>query len=231
MTLTLILRDHKMNTVYINELGVKPWESTHPTNDAKFTTTTLLAHDFSSVWESWCSIMDQLSEKWPFKIEWTSTTDVDFNSKSEEFLFNKNIAKTLNAGDLCKKNEISNIYSTIKNLPASLRKIQNPVFEGSQDAILVAQEFETEIDELWLKMTIFEKLITPEKISIFLKSQTNVLLCRFYESETHAAAQIMYKTIHENETILEKTRDQCKKITTEDIHHFINRTKHYNSSL
>lgn len=143
----------------------------------------------------------------------------------------KNIAKTLNAGDLCKRNEISNIYSTIKNLPTSFRKIQNPVFEGSQDTILVAQEFETEIDELWLKMTIFEKLITPEKTSTFLESQTNVLLCKFYDSEAHAVAQIIYKTIHENETVLEKTRDQCKKITTDDIHHFINRTKHYNSSL
>jgi hypothetical protein len=64
------------------------------------------------------------------------------------------------------KNEISNIYSIINNPPTSFRKIQNSVFEESQNAILAAQEFETKINELWLNMTIFEKLITPEK-SVF----------------------------------------------------------------
>jgi len=214
-----------MKTVYINESGVRPWESIHPINDARFTTTTLVDYDFNSVWESWCSVMDHLSEEWPIKREWTSTTAVGFNSKAEEYLFKKYISNTLTTGDLCKKNENSNIYSTIKNRPSNPRKIQNLALEGSHNALLVIQKSETEIEELWFKMTVFENLITPEKIRVFLESHANILLCRFYDSETHAAAQFFYKTSHENEIILEKTRNLFNKINIEDIHLYINRTK------
>lgn len=214
-----------MKTMYINEAGVRPWESIHPTTDKRFTTTTLLAHDFNSVWKSWCDIMDLLSAEWPIKREWTSTTTADFNSKAEEYLFKKNTIKTLSIGDLLKKNEKTNIYSTIKNHPSHSKKIQNLVFEGSHDALLVIQKFETDIEELWLGMTVFENLITPEKISAFLESQTGTLLCRFYDSETHAAAQLTYQTTYENEIILGKIKNLFRKINIEDVHHYINGTK------
>ncbi|MDR9875068.1 hypothetical protein RJC98_07740 [Pseudomonas allii] len=214
-----------MTTMYINEAGVRPWESMHPTDDARFTTTTLLARNFSSVWNSWCDTMDLLSEEWPIKKEWTSTTTISFNSKAEEYLFKKNITATLGADDLFKKNEKTNIYSTIKNHSNSSRKIQNLVFEGSHNALLIVQKSETSVEELWIKMTIFEKLITPEKISTFLDSQANILLCRFYESETHATAQLMYKTTSENKAIIKNIRSLFKEISIKDIHHYINGTK------
>lgn len=215
-----------MKTVYINEPGIRPWESINPTNDARFTTTTLLDHNFNSAWDSWCDVMAPLSNKWPIKREWSATTNVDFNSKAEEYLFKKNTANTLNIGDLCKKNEKSNIYSTIKNRSSNPRKIQNLALEGSHEVILVIQETETEIEDLWCRMTIFEKRITPENISIFLESQPNMLLCRFYDSETHAAAQFIYKAHHENEIILKKIKSRFDEISIDDVHHYINGTLH-----
>ncbi|WP_232925783.1 hypothetical protein, partial [Pseudomonas rhodesiae] len=82
--------------------------------------------------------------------------------------------------DFFKKNENSNIYSTIKNLPNNPKKIDNQIFEGSHNVILIIQKKEIAIEDLWSEMTIFEKHITAEKISSFFESQTDILICRFY---------------------------------------------------
>lgn len=58
-----------MKTAYINQFGIRPWESIHPTGNVRFTTTTLINHNFNSVWESWCEIMGQLVG-WPIKRAW-----------------------------------------------------------------------------------------------------------------------------------------------------------------
>ena len=211
-----------MTTVYINEYGVRPWESAHTTNDPRFTTTTLLSHNFDSVWRSWCSVIEQLSEDWPIKREWHSALTAGFNSKTEEYLFKKNTIKTLQDHDFFKKNEKSKIYSTIKKLPNNPKKIDNQIFEGSHNVILIIQKIEIAIEDLWSKMTIFEKNITAEKISIFLESQTDILICRFYEAETHAAAQFIYHTNIENQKIIEASKIRFKKIGVEDVHFYIN---------
>lgn len=166
--------------------------------------------------------MEPLSEKWPIKKQWDSALTAEFNSKTEEYLFKKNTAKTLHNGDLYKKNEKSNIYSTIKNLPGNPKWIKNQTFEGSHDVILIAQKTESDIEELWSKMTIFENRITPEKISTFLDFQDDILLCRFYESETHAAAQFIYHTNTESENILETIKNRFNKTSIEDVHLYIN---------
>ncbi|MGA9705188.1 hypothetical protein [Pseudomonas sp.] len=212
-----------MKTVYINERGVRPWESLYPTNDSKFSTTTFLSHNFNCAWESWCNVMEQLSETWPFKREWRSTLTADFNSTSEEYLFKKHIARTLHEGDLCKKNDQSGIYSTIRNLPSDPKHIQDQTFEGSHNTLLVAQKSEEEIEEFWLRMTIFEKCITPLKISKFLDSQKDTLICRFYDAETHATAQIFHNTSMETDTIIKAAQSQFNKINVEDVSNYINK--------
>lgn len=214
-----------MSTVYINEIGVRPWESIQPTQDTRFTTTTLIDHDFQSVWTSWCNIMENLSSEWPIKREWRSSTTATFNSRTEEYLFIKNATKTLQAGDLCKKNEKTNIYSTIKNRPNNPREIENLAFEGSHDVLLLIQKNTHEIHELWSQMTIFESHITPDNISTFLESSTDTLLCRFYDSETHAAAQFIYQATKKNIVILDTIESLFKKINIKDVHHYINRTQ------
>lgn len=214
-----------MSTVYINEIGIRPWESIHPTQDARFATTTLLDHDFQSVWTSWCNVMDQLSQEWPFKREWRSTVTANFNSKAEEYLFRKNTAKTLEIGDLCKKNEKTNIYSTIKNRPSNPREIENFALEGSHDVLLVIQKTENEINELWSQMTVLESDITPKNITTLLASTTDILLCRFYESETHATCQFIYRATDENKNIPKTIEELFKQTNTQDVHHYINSTR------
>lgn len=213
-----------MSTVYINEIGIRPWESIHPTQDARFATTTLIDHDFQNVWTSWCNVMDQLSQEWPFKREWRSTGTASFNSRAEEYLFKKNTTQTLKIGDLCKKNEKTNIYSTIKNRPSNAREIENLAFEGSHDVLLVIQKTENEINKLWSQMTVLESHITPKNIATLLASPTDILLCRFYESETHAVCQFIYRPTDDNKNILKTIEKSFKQINIQDVHHYINST-------
>ena len=57
-------------------------------------------------------------------------------------------------------------------------------------------------------MLIFEKNITAKNISYFLDSDDSLLLCRFYEEETHAAMQFIYPTKFKDEisSVLKKTK-------------------------
>lgn len=214
-----------MSTVYISETGIRPWESIHPTQDDRFTTTTLVDHDFQSIWTSWCNVMDQLSQEWPFKREWRSTGNANFNSRAEEYLFKKNTTKTLKPGDLCKKNEKTNIYSTIKNRPSTPSEIENLALEGSHDVLLIIQKTKNEINELWSQMTALESQITPKNITTLLASPTDILLCRFYESETHATCQFIYRATDNNKKISKTIESLFKQINIQDVHRHINRTQ------
>ena len=213
-----------MKTVYINEFGIRPWESIHPTDDVKFTTITLIDHNFNDLWESWCEVMGQLVD-WPIKREWRAASGAAFNSRAEEYLYKKNTASALSSGDLFKKNEKSNIYSVIRNLSNSPRNIDNLALEGSHDILLVVEKTRTEIEKLWSQMTVFEKRITPEKISVFLESQPDTILCRFYDSETHAAAQFFYVTDDNDSTLLNLIEHNFNQQHESEIHNYINNTQ------
>lgn len=223
-----IILEKKMNTVYINEFGVRPWTSIHPTINKQFITLTLLDHDFDSVWESWCKVMDALSEEWPIKKQWRSLQTLETNSITQAYLLNKDMKKMANDWDIFKRNEKSKIYSAIKNHPSDPRTINNLPITGSRDTLLVIQKSEAPIEELWSAMTIFEKDISPEKMSVFLEYQANTLLCQFYddaETHAHAAAQFIYQTCRENKNILEKIKSFFPSISVTDVHHYINETK------
>lgn len=213
-----------MKTAYINQFGIRPWESIHPTGNVRFTTTTLINHNFNSVWESWCEIMGQLLG-WPIKRAWCAATGAAFKSRTEEYLYKKTHINTLNSEDLFRKNKKSNTYSRIRNLPNNPRNIDNLALEGSHDTLMVIEKTRSEIDKLWTNMTIFEKSITPEKISVFLESQPDTILCRFYDSETHAAAQFFYVTEDNDSTLLNLIEHNFNQLHESEIHNYINNTQ------
>ena len=213
-----------MKTAYINQFGIRPWESIHPTGNVRFTTTTLINHNFNSVWESWCEIMGQLVG-WPIKRAWCAATGAAFNSRTEEYLYKKTHINTLNSEGLFRKNKKSNTYSRIRNLPNNPRNIDNLALESSHDTLMVIEKTRSEIDKLWTNMTIFEKSITPEKISVFLESQPDTILCRFYDSETHAAAQFFYVTDDNDSTLLNLIEHNFNQQHESEIHNYINNTQ------
>ncbi|NVZ70603.1 hypothetical protein [Pseudomonas costantinii] len=211
-----------MKTAYINENGIRPWTDTNVTTNEKFTTTTLIDHNFNDLWKSWCDVAEQLSEKWIFKREWKSISVCAFNSKTEEYLFKKNLLTQLEDGDFFQKNEDSNIYSMIKNRPSTPQEINNLALEGSNDVLLILQETQSEIDKLWESMLIFEKKITAENIENFLDANENLLICRFYEEETHATSQLMYSTKQANEISSAVKKCALLQIENGDVSNYIN---------
>ena len=211
-----------MKTAYIDEPGVKPWEGRDQANDPAFTTITLIDHEFISVWISWCEVAERLSKNWPIKQEWRSIDGAEFNSKAEEYLLKKSLSNELKNGDFFKKNEASKVYSVIKNRPSEPRKIDHQALQGSHDVILLLQKSSSEICDLWTSMTIFETSITAENIHGYLKAHPSIILCRFYDSETHAAAQLSFSTEYKNEVITALNRITLVKISAEDVCCFIN---------
>ncbi len=218
-----------MSTAYISEIGVRPWESILSNDDAEVVTLTLINHSFNGVWESWCEIMGQLPEGWSVVREWRSIAGVEFNSKAEEYLFRKNMLNGLSSEDVFRINESSQLYSIIKKLPSKSSLIDRAALEGSHDVMLVIERVgaETEISELLTRMTVFEKRITPDEIGDFLKSTNNALLCRFYDSETHAAAQFFYTCSFESNIVLELLKRHFGQLQIDDVSGFINRSLQY----
>lgn len=134
----------------------------------------------------------------------------------------KSLSNELKNGDFFKKNEASNVYSIIKNRPSDPRKIDHQALEGSHEVILLLQKSSSEIVDLWASMTIFENGIAAVKIRDYLKAHPAVILCRFYDSETHATAQLSFSTEHKEEVISAVNKITSAKINAEDVHCFIN---------
>lgn len=212
-----------MKTTYINESGIRPWNCMEQLSDTQFSTLTLIDHNFEDVWRSWCGVAEYLIDKWPVKREWRSIGSGDFFSRTEEYLLNKRLSEEIDDGDLFKKNENTNIYSIIKNLPIDPRKIMNLVLEGSSDAILVMQKMDTPIEQLWADMTIFEKRVTTNNIKIFLGVHPEIVVCRFFESETHATVQFVSLATSQAELIDSIKKNEIREITQESVCNYINR--------
>jgi len=210
-----------MKTAYINETGVKPWNGVEQIDDSQFFTSTLIDHDFRCVWDSWCNVAECLVEEWPIKREWRSIGWGDFYSRTEEYLLKKELAGQIKNGDLFGKNDSTNIYSIIKNIPTLPRDITNSALEGSSETILIMQKSVPSIEQLWTDMTIFEKKVTTKNIKTFLEIHPQTVLCRFFDSETHAAAQFISMIDVQEKLVSAIQKNEIREITQREVYSYI----------
>lgn len=210
-----------MKTAYINETGVKPWNGVEQIDDSQFSTLTLIDHDFRCVWDSWCNVAECLVEEWPIKREWRSIGWGDFYSRTEEYLLKKELADQIKNGDLFGKNDSTNIYSIIKNIPTLPRDITNSALEGSSETILIMQKSVPSIEQLWTDMTIFEKKVTTKNIKTFLETHPQTVLCRFFDSETHAAAQFISMIDVQEKLVSAIQKNEIREITQREVFSYI----------
>ncbi|NWC70854.1 hypothetical protein HX873_23430 [Pseudomonas sp. P7758] len=210
-----------MKTAYINETGVKPWNGVEQIDDSQFSTLTLIDHDFRCVWDSWCNVAECLVEEWPIKREWRSIGWGVFYSRTEEYLLKKELAGQIKNGDLFGKNDGTNIYSIIKNIPTLPRDITNSALEGSSETILIMQKSAPSIEQLWTDMTIFEKKVTTKNIKTFLEIHPQTVLCRFFDSETHAAAQFISMIDVQEKLVSAIQKNEIREITQREVYSYI----------
>lgn len=133
----------------------------------------------------------------------------------------KRLSDQIKNGDIFGKNEKTNIYSIIKNLPINSKEIINSALEGSSETILVMQKADAVIERLLTDMTIFEKRSTTKSIKAFLDRQPNAVLCRFFDSETHAAAQFTSIVDFQEKLVSAIKKNETLEITQQDVYKYI----------
>jgi hypothetical protein len=80
-----------METVFICEDGIYPWDQVTHSDDKDFLTLTLLNHDLIDAWPSWRSLELSLKEIWPAVVKW-GTHGIKPYSKIQEYLALKEFA-------------------------------------------------------------------------------------------------------------------------------------------
>ncbi len=50
-----------METVFIRQIGIHPWDQLHPSHDENYITVTLLNQDYAGVWKTWCEFSSRIT--------------------------------------------------------------------------------------------------------------------------------------------------------------------------
>jgi hypothetical protein len=77
------------------------------------------------------------------------------------------------------------------------------------------------IEQLWADMTIFEKKVTTKNIKTFLETHPQTVLCRFFDSETHAAAQFISMIDTQENLVSAIKKNEIREITQQDVYRYI----------
>lgn len=77
------------------------------------------------------------------------------------------------------------------------------------------------IEQLWTDMTIFEKKVTTKNIKTFLEIHPQTVLCRFFDSETHAAAQFISMIDVQEKLVSAIQKNEIREITQREVYSYI----------
>ncbi|MEB0189646.1 hypothetical protein QN410_33885 [Pseudomonas sp. Bout1] len=70
-------------------------------------------------------------------------------------------------------------------------------------------------------MTIFEKKVTTKNIKAFLDNHPQAVLCRFFDSETHAASQFISMIDFQEKLVSTVKKNEIREITQQDVYSYI----------
>lgn len=184
-----------MNTVFIYEVGIRPWDQIQHTEDCEYTTISLLNQDFDSAWKTWRMLASLLTHEWPVIIKWYTTGWPQY-SKTSEYLTLKDFSKSSGPKDIFKKNEKTLIYSGIKHLNSNPENI-DPINLKSYrvSTTLMLKEESNQVEHLWHRLSHLKWISTTEDFKLIL-ADNEILSFRFYDSETYGAAQLICHSIH-----------------------------------
>ncbi|PRA20354.1 hypothetical protein [Pseudomonas poae] len=184
-----------MKTVFIYEVGIRPWDQIQHTEDCEYSTISLLNQDFGSVWKTWRMLASLLIHEWPTIIKWYTTSAPQY-SKTHEYLTLKDFSKNSEPKDIFKKNEETLIYSGIKHLnsnPENIDPINLKVYRVS--TTLMLKEKDNQIEQLWHRLSHLKHISSTEDFKLIL-ADNETLSFRFYDSETFGAAQLICHSMH-----------------------------------
>ncbi len=183
-----------MKSVYIREIGIHPWDQIYSSIDKKFITITLINQTFEDVWKTWCEFSLPLIRSWPTIIQWSTTLTPAF-SRTEEYLDLKNFKKNCMTGDILRKNEKTSIYSQVIRLNSSPSHIDPARMTNYSSSVTLMQPSTNDLEKVWHRLSYLRHISTTEDFKIILFDNMS-LSFRFYDTETHGAAQLICHSEH-----------------------------------
>lgn len=178
-----------MDTVFIQEVGINPWDQLNPEKEQKYVTISLLNQDFESVWKTWCELASLLTDGWPAIVTWYSTGFPQY-SKTQEYLTLKRFSKNLGPKDIFRKNEKTLVYSGIEHLNRDPKHIDPAkLTDYLRSATLMLKE-DDQLEQLWQRLSHLNYISTTDDFKLILKDSER-LTFRFYDRETHGIAQLI----------------------------------------
>lgn len=199
-----------MKSVFINEIGIHPWDQLHPSDDENYITVTLLNQEYAGAWESWCKLAPLLTPKWPKIVQWHTRLS-PFYSKSQEYISQKEFKKISNPGDILKKNETSMIYSQIINLNSDPLQIDHNCMAAYRTSVVLMLKDNSNLERLWHKLSNLRDISNTDDFRLILSNE-NAISFTFYDAETHGIAQLICHSEH-----LPFLNEAIKKLDLEEI--------------
>ncbi|WP_338478623.1 hypothetical protein VRB67_21100 [Pseudomonas trivialis] len=210
-----------MESVYIKETGIHPWDQLHPDADPEFTTMTLLNQNFSDVWNTWCDLSVLLTRKWPTILQW-NTSMTPLSSKTQEYLMLKEFSKRSGPNDILKKNQTTSIYSEIVHLNSNPTNIDPTGLTTYRTSIIIMQNKNFEPENTWNKLSHLKNISTTENLKLILTDKDSICF-RFYDMETHGAAQLICHSKNAKYAGNALSNVNATKINKNDIYAYIHR--------
>lgn len=199
-----------MKSVFIREIGIHPWDQVHPNHDERYITITLLNHEYEGAWKTWCKFASLLTPAWPKIVQW-HTKLLPHCSRSQEYISQKKFYRNSKPGDILRKNESTNIYSQIINLDPDPFRIDPSGMTSYRTTVALMQKNDGKTEHLWHKLSNLTDISHTDDFKLILSDETSISF-RFYDAETHGAAQLI---CHANHSPL--LDEAIKKINLEEI--------------
>lgn len=209
-----------MDTVFIYDTGIRPWEQPHSADEKEYATFSLLNQDFESVWKTWCALASLLINNWPTIAMWYSTSYPQYN-KTQEYLTLKRFTKNLGPRDIFKKNETTLVYSGIEHLNHNPYHIEPARLKTYRRSVTLMMKNKSQSDQLWRLLSHLNHISTPDDFKLIL-TDNEILAFRFYDAETHGVAQLICHSKHlkklEHAIKTLRLREICQSDVYEYIH-------------
>jgi hypothetical protein len=208
-----------MDTVFIHETGIHPWDQINRTEEQEFLTISLLSQDFESVWKTWRALASLLTQDWPQIITWYTTSSPQ-HSRTQEHITLKRIAKNMGPKDIFKKNEKTLIYSGIEYLNNNPEHIDPAKLKTYRRSVTLMLKKDSPPEPLWQRLCNLNYISTTDDFKLILEDNQG-LTFRFYDTETYGVAQLICHSKNLEKLEYAISILKLKKIHQEEIYEYI----------
>ena len=196
-----------MKPIYLYENGIKPWEQTTTVCDHRFATITVVRRSISELSDIWFELTAIISQHLPRCLKWRTVGHSIEGWKVQELKLVKKLQSDLSDNDYLGKNSETGVISFVKQLTIAFNEFDlNTISDTRYTVLLFLPDDEPNNSAIWEKFKSYDNGLEAKGMENSLKSYGNLIICRLYESDTHASLQFIGKVEQVN-IILDKLVD------------------------